>query len=129
MGAVASFADNVGAADVVGEVAGANGAAAGTSANFTVGCRRSFLETSWATLRTFAGEDVAEQAGIVELVEEPLDRRDVESVLVVAPKNLVPGDRRAVKETLRRDHHPFAAVVERNRASTNVRRSLRPTRR
>ena len=41
-------------------------------------------------MRTLAGKDVGKQAGRVELVEEPLHWRHVESVLVVTPKDLVP---------------------------------------
>ena len=56
----------------------------------------------------------ASKPGIVKLIEEPLDRRNVECFLVVTPEDLVPGNGRAVEQTLRRDDHPLAAIVERD---------------
>src|SRR6266850_117132 len=65
-------------------------------------------------MRSLAGKDVREQPGIIELIEEPFDWSDVESVLVISPKDLVPGGGRAIEQTFGRDDHPFGAVVERN---------------
>src|SRR5947209_37580 len=62
----------------------------------------------------FAGENVAKQAGIIKLIEEPFDRRDIECVSVVAPQDLIPGGGRSVEQTLGSDDHPFTAIIQGN---------------
>src|SRR2546425_9542095 len=56
-----------------------------------------FLRNILSDVRTLAGENVGEQSRIIKLIKEPFDWRDVESVTVVAPKNLIPRRRRAVE--------------------------------
>jgi hypothetical protein len=51
---------------------------------------------------------------MIKLRKEPFDGRDVESVLVITPKNLVPCGRCAIKQALWCDRHPLATVVERD---------------
>src|SRR6267143_3286920 len=65
-------------------------------------------------MRSLAGKDVRQQTRIIILVEEPFDWSDVESVLVITPKDLIPRGGRAIEQTFGRDDHPFGAVVERN---------------
>src|SRR6185312_981021 len=65
-------------------------------------------------LRSFTRKNIGQQSGIIELVEEQLDRRYVESLLVVTPENLVPRNRSSIEQTLWGDNHPFRAIIERN---------------
>src|SRR5438105_3721853 len=56
-----------------------------------------FFRNVLSDVRAFAGENVGEQSGIIKFIEEPFDWRDVESVAVIAPKNLIPRRGRAVE--------------------------------
>src|SRR5437588_13089075 len=56
-----------------------------------------FLRNVLRHVRTLAGENIGEQSGIIKLIEEPFDWCDVESVMVIPPKNLIPRRGRAVE--------------------------------
>ena len=60
-----------------------------------------------------AGEDVGEKVRVIVLIEKNLDRHDVKYILSKAPYNFIPGGGRAVKQSVRCNHQPVAAVIER----------------
>src|SRR5438552_2682748 len=71
------------------------------------------LSDALSGLGSAAAEDVREQTRIIEVSEEPLDRRNIEQVIGETPEHLIPRARRAVEEAVGGEYQPVVTAVDR----------------